>query len=125
MLFQVMSIVEMAILSTDLASYFEKRERFLVVADAGEFDWQVNNNNNLYRYTELPHLCPAWSGIDLIRENSCRIGLRLLNGFKYILYGPDPVKKILVWIPTFRKIRIFRSDQTKMIRSHPYPITNR
>ena len=50
MLFQVMSIVEMAILSTDLASYFEKRERFLVVADAGEFDWQVNNNNNLQIY---------------------------------------------------------------------------
>ena len=47
MLFQVMSIVEMAILSTDLASYFEKRERFLVVADAGEFDWQVNNNSNI------------------------------------------------------------------------------
>ena len=31
----------MAILSTDLASYFEKRERFLSTADAGEIDWQV------------------------------------------------------------------------------------
>ena len=36
-----MKIVEMAILSTDLASYFEKRERFLTTADAGEIDWQV------------------------------------------------------------------------------------
>ena len=36
-----MKIVEMAILSTDLASYFEKRERFLSTADAGEIDWQV------------------------------------------------------------------------------------
>ena len=36
-----MKTVEMAILSTDLASYFEKRERFLSTADAGEIDWQV------------------------------------------------------------------------------------
>jgi cGMP-specific 3',5'-cyclic phosphodiesterase len=37
----VMKVVEQAILSTDLASYFEKRERFVSTADDGEIDWQV------------------------------------------------------------------------------------
>ena len=37
----VMKVVEQAILSTDLASYFEKRERFISTADGGEIDWQV------------------------------------------------------------------------------------
>ena len=43
-----MSIVEMAILSTDLASYFEKRERFLKSANAGEFEWQVQGAQKNY-----------------------------------------------------------------------------
>ncbi|XP_023335446.1 cGMP-specific 3',5'-cyclic phosphodiesterase, partial [Eurytemora carolleeae] len=43
----VMKIVEMAILSTDLASYFEKRERFLSTADAGEIDWQSEDKKKL------------------------------------------------------------------------------
>ena len=43
-----MSIVEMAILSTDLASYFEKRERFLKSANAGEFEWQVQGAHKNY-----------------------------------------------------------------------------
>jgi len=34
----VMKVVEQAILSTDLASYFEKRERFVSTADDGEID---------------------------------------------------------------------------------------
>ncbi len=38
---QVMQVVEMAILATDLASYFDKRQKFLSIADAGEIDWQV------------------------------------------------------------------------------------
>ena len=41
-----MGIVEMAILSTDLASYFEKRERFLNTANGGEFEWQVEEHVN-------------------------------------------------------------------------------
>ena len=45
---KVMSIVEMAILSTDLASYFEKRERFLKSANAGEFEWQVQGAHKNY-----------------------------------------------------------------------------
>jgi hypothetical protein len=36
-----MQVVEMAILATDLASYFDKRQKFLSIADAGEIDWQV------------------------------------------------------------------------------------
>jgi hypothetical protein len=31
----------LAILATDLASYFDKRAKFLSIADAGEIDWQV------------------------------------------------------------------------------------
>jgi cGMP-specific 3',5'-cyclic phosphodiesterase, invertebrate len=36
----VMEVVEKAILSTDLASYFKKKEKFLDLIDNGEFDWQ-------------------------------------------------------------------------------------
>ena len=51
-----MSIVEMAILSTDLASYFEKRERFLKSANAGEFEWQVQGaHKNFMFFATLPH----------------------------------------------------------------------
>jgi cGMP-specific 3',5'-cyclic phosphodiesterase, invertebrate len=35
-----MNVVESAILSTDLAMYFKKREQFLELIDNGEFDWQ-------------------------------------------------------------------------------------
>lgn len=37
---QVMNVVESAILSTDLAMYFKKRDKFLDLIDNGEFDWQ-------------------------------------------------------------------------------------
>lgn len=37
---QVMKIVENAILSTDLAMYFKKKNRFRELVDDGEFDWQ-------------------------------------------------------------------------------------
>lgn len=36
----VMNVVESAILSTDLAMYFKKKEHFLELIDNGEFDWQ-------------------------------------------------------------------------------------
>ena len=36
----VMNVVECAILSTDLAMYFKKRESFLELIENGEFDWQ-------------------------------------------------------------------------------------
>jgi cGMP-specific 3',5'-cyclic phosphodiesterase len=35
-----MNVVEKAILSTDLAMYFKKRDNFLDLIDNGEFDWQ-------------------------------------------------------------------------------------
>lgn len=35
-----MNVVESAILSTDLAMYFKKKEKFLDLIDNGEFDWQ-------------------------------------------------------------------------------------
>lgn len=37
---RVMKLVETAILSTDLAIYFKKKNKFLELIDNGEFDWQ-------------------------------------------------------------------------------------
>ena len=37
---KVMLVVEQAILSTDLALYFRKKDIFLETANAGEIDWQ-------------------------------------------------------------------------------------
>lgn len=37
---KVMKVVESAILSTDLAMYFKKRNQFLELVEGGEFDWQ-------------------------------------------------------------------------------------
>lgn len=36
-------MLEQAILATDLASYFEKRDKFRTAADDGEIDWQVSS----------------------------------------------------------------------------------
>lgn len=35
-----MKVVESAILSTDLAMYFKKRNQFLELVEGGEFGWQ-------------------------------------------------------------------------------------
>ena len=35
-----MSVVENAILSTDMGLYFKKKNTFLELSDNGEFDWQ-------------------------------------------------------------------------------------
>ncbi|XP_061393022.1 cGMP-specific 3',5'-cyclic phosphodiesterase [Musca vetustissima] len=43
----VMKIVENAILSTDLAVYFKKRNAFLEVVESGEFDWQSEDKKDL------------------------------------------------------------------------------
>lgn len=37
---RVMKIVEEAILSTDLATYFDKHKKFGYYVENGEFDWQ-------------------------------------------------------------------------------------
>ncbi|XP_071567949.1 cGMP-specific 3',5'-cyclic phosphodiesterase isoform X1 [Temnothorax nylanderi] len=44
---RVMKVVESAILSTDLAMYFKKRNRFMEVIDEGEFDWQSEEKKEL------------------------------------------------------------------------------
>ncbi|CRK92094.1 CLUMA_CG005663, isoform A [Clunio marinus] len=43
----VMNVVESAILSTDLAMYFKKRDKFLELIDNGEFDWQSDEKKEL------------------------------------------------------------------------------
>lgn len=37
---RVMTLLEKAILSTDMAMYFKKKNTFLELSDNGEFDWQ-------------------------------------------------------------------------------------
>ena len=44
---KVMMVLEQAILATDLASYFEKREKFKSAADMGEIDWQAEDKKKL------------------------------------------------------------------------------
>ncbi|KAF7274071.1 hypothetical protein GWI33_013248, partial [Rhynchophorus ferrugineus] len=44
---RVMKLVETAILSTDLAMYFKKRNKFLELIDNGEFDWQSDDRKDL------------------------------------------------------------------------------
>lgn len=44
---QVMRVVENAILSTDLAAYFKKKNRFMELIDEGEFDWQSEEKKEL------------------------------------------------------------------------------
>ncbi|XP_071441726.1 cGMP-specific 3',5'-cyclic phosphodiesterase-like [Hetaerina americana] len=44
---RVMNIVEMAILSTDLAMYFKKKDAFRELVDNGEFDWQSEEKKEL------------------------------------------------------------------------------
>ncbi|CAK9795385.1 cGMP-specific 3',5'-cyclic phosphodiesterase [Anthophora plagiata] len=44
---KVMKVVESAILSTDLAVYFKKKNRFMELIDEGEFDWQSEEKKEL------------------------------------------------------------------------------
>ncbi|KAK4876089.1 hypothetical protein RN001_012511 [Aquatica leii] len=44
---KVMRVVETAILSTDLAMYFKKRNTFLELVENGEFDWQSEDKKEL------------------------------------------------------------------------------
>ncbi|XP_016845870.1 cGMP-specific 3',5'-cyclic phosphodiesterase isoform X1 [Nasonia vitripennis] len=44
---RVMRVVENAILSTDLAVYFKKKNRFMELIDEGEFDWQSEEKKEL------------------------------------------------------------------------------
>lgn len=56
-----MNVVESAILSTDLAMYFKKRDKFLELIDNGEFDWQSEEKKERELIVELKihfHLTP-------------------------------------------------------------------
>ncbi|XP_040576240.2 cGMP-specific 3',5'-cyclic phosphodiesterase [Lepeophtheirus salmonis] len=44
---QVMKVVERAILSTDMALYFRKKDLFLDTADKGEFEWKEEDKKEL------------------------------------------------------------------------------
>ncbi|KAK0159044.1 hypothetical protein PV328_009975 [Microctonus aethiopoides] len=44
---RVMKVVESAILSTDLAMYFKKKDKFMELIDDGEFDWQSEEKKEL------------------------------------------------------------------------------
>ena len=54
-----MTVLEQAILATDLASYFEKRDKFRNAADDGEIDWQVSQifYVDIYIYIEYIVQC--------------------------------------------------------------------
>lgn len=45
-----MKIVETAILSTDLAMYFKKRNSFMELVENGEFDWQSEDKKECKFY---------------------------------------------------------------------------
>ena len=78
----VMGVVEMAILSTDLASYFNKRERFLTTADGGDGSHTMNEVGRMGRAVpcELGRVGQAmWAGL-------CGPGVRRVG--RGVLAGP-------------------------------------
>ena len=53
---KVMTVLEQAILATDLASYFEKRDKFRTAADDGEIDWQVSwSLFSVFKHSPIPN----------------------------------------------------------------------
>jgi hypothetical protein len=42
----VMRVVEQAILATDLALYFKRKDQFLETANKGEIDWQAEEKKD-------------------------------------------------------------------------------
>jgi hypothetical protein len=59
----VMKVVESAILSTDLAMYFKKRDKFSELIENGEFDWQSEEKKESeYKLILLPLLRVAAHG---------------------------------------------------------------
>lgn len=60
---RVMKLVETAILSTDLAIYFKKKNKFLELIDNGEFDWQSDD------------------------KKECKFRNQYLGGYNFVLGG--------------------------------------
>lgn len=67
----VMNVVESAILSTDLAMYFKKRDNFLELIDNGEFDWQSDEKKEC-------KLIPSRCDVSMI-AHSCLTCLVLIS----------------------------------------------
>ena len=59
---KVMLVVEQAILSTDLALYFRKKDIFLETANAGEIDWQEKEKKDC----ELSEASSGYTLINLV-----------------------------------------------------------
>lgn len=55
----VMKTVESAILSTDLAMYFKKRNAFLELVENGEFDWQGEEKKDCMYITLMQDYLPV------------------------------------------------------------------
>ena len=62
---KVMGVVEKAILSTDMALYFRKKDQFLETANSGEIDWQDDKKDRELFYD----LC---NFVTLAFYDSCR-----------------------------------------------------
>ena len=75
-----MKIVESAILSTDLAMYFKKRNKFLELVDNGEFDWQSEEKKER-EYT----FCAA-SKMTAIKFNVRSYNFQIVDHQNYIHY---------------------------------------
>ena len=70
-----MLVVEQAILSTDLALYFRKKDIFLETANAGEIDWQEQDKKDCeWEYSINRHI--MWQFVQ--EENDFICGLILL-----------------------------------------------
>ena len=58
-----MKVVEKAILSTDMAMYFKKKNTFLQLSDNGEFDWQSQDKKDrklkeiVFCNIQICHVC--------------------------------------------------------------------
>jgi hypothetical protein len=52
-----MKTVENAIISTDLAMYFKKKDNFMALVDEGEFDWQSEGKKERELYLSLMFVC--------------------------------------------------------------------
>ena len=61
-----MLVVEQAILSTDLALYFRKKDIFLDTANAGEIDWQEQEKKDCELNVEVMDLMILYSKYRII-----------------------------------------------------------
>ena len=63
---RVMKVVEEAILSTDLALYFRKKDLFLETANSGEIDWQENGKKQREFHKQTCGLALRGGGLNFL-----------------------------------------------------------